>query len=123
MAFFIAKGEGLLKFPKTLKIGGHQFELKFPCEFRERNDLQGQFDSDQNVMRLSDRNGGGTKYCDSHIMVTFWHELLHACDETSGHKFFRKEGGEDALDGISEVLYQIFVDNPELLEVFNRKEE
>lgn len=99
-----------LHLPETLKIAGHEYRVVFPYHFMERGDLDGQHDGGMKEIRVDDRDG----FCheprpESAVLVTFLHEILHACDDISGHKIFRDN--ERAIEGISEVLFQVLRDN------------
>ena len=53
----------------------------------------------------------GNQRAESAIMVTFIHEVLHAVDNLTGRSNFEGDAGEKALEGYSETIYQILVDN------------
>ena len=110
-----ARGEmSKMKIPKTLKIGGHIYKIIFPYEFKERYDRDADCDRDLNLIRIS-KTVGSDKRSESSIIVTFIHEVLHAIDFVSGHKIFIDN--EKALEGISEGIYQVLVDNKLLPDV------
>lgn len=101
-----------MRIPGKLKIGGHLYDVLYPYHFTERGDIKGQHDCDMKQIRLDDKDG----YCheerpESSIAVTFLHEILHACDDLSGHHIFNGEQGEKVIEGISEMLFQILRDN------------
>ena len=98
-------------FPKTLKIGAHNVKIVFPYEFKERNDLSGQYDKNMGEIRISKIDSCGNTCIDSELWVTFLHEVLHAIDHSIGHMMFAGEEGERRLEGLSEGLYQTLNDN------------
>lgn len=101
-----------MKIPKTLKIGGHIYQVLFPYHFQERGDLRGQHDSDGNRILLDDMDAWSHELRpESAIAQTFLHEILHACERVSGHKVFSGDEGERAVEGISEALFQVLRDN------------
>ena len=89
--------------------------ILYPYYFKERNDLDGQYDKDLAEIRITDVDISGKKKTESEIKVAFLHELLHAIDATTGHKIFINN--ENAIEGISELLYQVIIEN-NILEVF-----
>ena len=98
-----------MKKPKTVKVGGHNYKVLWPYKFRERSDIQGQCDSGLMEIRVDNDDGNSNERAESCQMVTFIHELLHAIDIASGHKVFINN--EPAIEGISEGIYQVLVDN------------
>ena len=98
-----------MKLPESIKIGGHTVKVICPYEFKERVDIDGQYDHELKEIRLSEVDAGGNKKATGVIMVTFIHEFLHAVDYCSGHKIF--VNNEPAIEGISEGIYQVLVDN------------
>ena len=98
-----------MKIPKSLKIGGHTVEVIYPYGFKERCDLSAQCDHELNEIRVDPFDSSHIKKPDSTIMVHFIHEVLHRIDYVSGHKIFRDN--EPAIEGISEGIYQVLVDN------------
>ena len=98
-----------MKIPKKLKVGGHTIEVVYPYHFKERNDLAGQFDNAMKEIRLSGVDNTGNKRAKSDVFVTFLHETLHAIDMISGHEVFKDN--EPAIEGLSEGIFQVLVDN------------
>ncbi len=98
-----------MKLPKKVKIGGHWYKVLFPYKYRERHDIDGQRDGNLNEIRIVNTDSNGNELSESTIMVIFIHEIMHAIDGVSGHKIFRDK--EDALEGTSEGIYQVLVDN------------
>ena len=97
--------------PKELKIGGHIVRVFYPYEFKERSDLNGQFDKGLSEIRIAESDACGARKSESEIMVTFLHEILHAIDYCTGHRMFEGDDGERYIEGISEGLYQVLKDN------------
>jgi len=95
--------------PKTVKIGGHTFKVMWPHKFLERNDTFGHCNHPMAEIRVGDVDAAGNEIAESAQVVTFIHELLHAIDISSGHKIFNSN--EAAIEGISEGIYQVLVDN------------
>ena len=100
-----------MEIPKELKILGHTVKILYPYDFKERIDLEGQWDGDTLEIRINDHAGGGVKKAESTILPILIEEVLHGIDEMTGHKIFATEQGHKALNGLSEVLAQIIVDN------------
>lgn len=95
--------------PKTLKIGGHEYKVICPYTFKERSDSHAQLDFPLKEIRISGTDSTGNIKPDSSMVVSFIHEILHAVDFNTGHMVF--DGNEKAVDGFSECIYQILVDN------------
>ena len=95
--------------PKSIKIGGHTVKVICPYGFIERCDLSAQCDHELNQIRIDPFDISHVKKPDSTIMVHFIHEVLHRIDVVSGHHIFRDN--EPAIEGISEGIYQVLVDN------------
>ena len=99
-----------MNIPSRLKIGGHEYKVIYPYHFTERGDRTGDHDGDHKQIRIDDRDSYSHELRpESAVAVTFLHELLHAADYTSGHGIFLDN--EKAIEGISEVLFQILRDN------------
>ena len=98
-----------MKIPKSIKIGGHKIKVVYPYRFTERYDRRAQYDDNFKEIRVSDCDCAGNKSADSAIFVSFIHEVLHAIDIISGHEVFSKN--EPAIEGISEGVFQVLVDN------------
>ena len=100
-----------MKIPERLKIGGHWYEVKYPYHFLERDGMVGQQDWHLKEIRIGDTDGCGNQAAESRIAVTLIHEILHACDYITGHRMFEEKEGENKLEGLSEVLFQVLRDN------------
>jgi len=103
-----------MKIPETVKIGGHVYQVLFPYVFTERFDLYGQHDPEVKEIRVSARDVANQVRIDSAVFVTFIHEVLHAIDSITGHHVFKDN--EKAIEGFSESIYQILVDNGWLID-------
>ena len=102
-----------MKIPKTIKIGCHRVDIKYPYVFTERYDRYAQFDSAQMHIMLGAVNNSGEKRPKESILVTLIHELMHAIEHISGHNVFKNMGDneEAAIDGFANVIAQILIDN------------
>ena len=100
-----------MKIPKTLKIGGHEYKVLFPYNFRELSNTNGQIDPHLKEIRLCGDDGAGNKRTNSATLVTLLHEILHGIDRHTGHRIFDSENGEKVIEGFSEGLYQVLKDN------------
>jgi len=98
-----------VKIPKFIKIGGHNVKVICPYHFKERTDLEAQCDHCLNEIRIDPFDFSHIKKTDSNIIVLLIHEILHRIDTVSGHCIFK--GNEPAIEGISEGIYQVLVDN------------
>lgn len=95
--------------PEKVKVGAHTFQVLFPYKFRERIDATGQCDYLLGEIRISDMDACGVVRRDTTILLSFIHELLHACDYVSGHGVFYNN--EPAIEGLSQAIAAVFVDN------------
>ena len=96
--------------PKKIKICGRTYDVVFPYSFVERGDLSGWHDGDMNKILIDGKDSYSHKerlYCS--VVITFIHEVLHAIDYVTGHHIFKDH--EDAIEGFSETIYQILIDN------------
>lgn len=100
-----------MRLPKRLRVSGHEYSVLFPFKFKERTDIWGQCDSAMKEIRISQEDSCGNSVTDSHVMVTFFHEMLHAIDFATGHEVFVGEEGEKKITAISECLWQVLRDN------------
>ena len=98
-------------FPNSIKIGAHNVKIIFPYEFKERNDLDGQYDKNLGEIRIANVDSCGNVRIESELWVTFIDEMLHAIDSSIGHRMFVDEDGERKIEGLSEGLYQTLNDN------------
>ena len=105
-----------MRMPSTLKIGGHQYKVVFPYVFTERKDRNGDCDFSGKVIRIVEFVEG-EKRSNSAIVTTLIHEILHAIDNVTGQNMFDVNNGESMADGLSEGIYQVLIDNPELKEI------
>ena len=103
--------ERQIEIPENLKIGAHNVKVIFPHEFRERVDLQGQYDKPLAEIRIAKLDSCGNSRALSEIWVTLFHEIIHAIDHSTGHGMFLGADGEKWIEGLSEGLYQVFNDN------------
>ena len=104
-----------MNIPKSLKIGGHNYEIVFPYVFTERSDITGQNDFNGKVIRVCD-SVDDEKRSDSAIVVTLIHEVLHALDHNTGQRMFMGDNGETKIEALSEGIYQVLADNGYLKE-------
>jgi len=112
--------EVLMKLPKTIKIGGHQYKVVFPYVFTERFDRTGDHDGDSKIIRIVEELGN-IKRADSAIIVTLIHEILHAISQVAGNDMFNGDVGETRIEALSEGIYQVLMDNPKLKDVVEAK--
>jgi len=93
--------------PKKIKIGGHNYQVMFPYNFKERVDISGQADHDVQEIRVSEMDGAGVRRTESATGEIFWHEILHCID----HIYNADETSEEAMSKLSQGLYQVLTDN------------
>jgi hypothetical protein len=98
-----------MRFPKTVKIGGHLCKIRYPYTFKERSDIIGQaiYHSPREI-RLASRDSVGTRIDDSDVLATFMHELLHQiCDIFNGGV----QIDERDLEALAQGLFAVIRDN------------
>ena len=101
-----------MQIPKTLKIGGHVYDVICPYTFSERGDIDGQHDSENNNIKIDPLDKWTHKEKpESSVATVFLHEILHACDAITGQGMFEGAGGEVRAEGLSETLFQVLRDN------------
>ena len=101
-----------MKIPTKLKIGGHQYKILFPYHFKELNHANGQHDHTVNEIRISDIDSAGIKRVDSQLFVTLIHEIMHGLDRLTGqYRLEDKDGNDEYLHSLSEMIYQFLTDN------------
>lgn len=103
----------MVKLPKQVKIGGHNWKILYPYRFTERNDITGLCDYPMKVLMVAGHDDSGNPLPDSSIIVTVIHEILHAIDYTCGANVFT--GKEPEIGAFSEIAYQIITDNLNML--------
>ena len=109
----------MMTIPKILHIGGIDYKIEFPYEFKERTDLLGQHIAAQTVIRLTDRDGGGRKTSIGSLRDTFFHETIHAI---LWQYYGEKEIDEQLVCALSHGLIQVLKDN-DLTTVFEGEEK
>ncbi len=88
-----------MEIPKTVKIGGINYEVRLADEWPDHDYDDGEI--------FNDRKVGNVIYIrkdlsDEARIITLIHEALHGMNSTMNHEF---------LDSLSEQLYQFLVDN------------
>ncbi|MCK5019419.1 MAG: hypothetical protein KAS32_20340 [Candidatus Peribacteraceae bacterium] len=103
-----------MKFPRVIKIGGREFEVKHPYTFIEEPNMKGQIDFGLQEIRVTEKYiSGGLSHIDNQKEALF-HEILHGIDEV-----FNANGlNHDTLSRISEGVYQVLKDNPDFVGLF-----
>jgi hypothetical protein len=109
-----------MDFPKTIKIGGHDYKVLFPYSFKERSDFNGQSDNELNEIRVCEVDQCANTRPDSCIAVTMIHEILHSISHVSGMRVLNSGSKEDeqVIEMLANGLYQVFHDNKTLLDIF-----
>ena len=102
-----------MKIPKSIKIGGHWYEVKLPYVFQERFDRVDQADHEKLWIMVSEVDGNGSKRASSVIIETLIHEILHCLNYRSGDVIFDKDTYkmEDQISALSEAIIAFLVDN------------
>jgi hypothetical protein len=98
-----------VKIPEKIKVGGHWITILYPYQYQERDDYSGHYDEGEQKLFIAGTTSKGAQRAESQVALTFLHELVHAADILSGHEVF--QNNEKAIEGITEVLFQILRDN------------
>jgi len=97
----------MINFPKVMKVGGFEVAVKFPYEFTERSDLDGQAVYGPHEIRISCAGSIGD-HDDQEVVAIFIHELLHhICHVYNGEEQIE----EKVLAGIAQGIFQVLRDN------------
>lgn len=98
-----------MKIPNTIKIGWRNYLIK-KCSDR-RNDkgqlLAGQINYDDHIIYLDD-----DVVHPKQQQLSFLHEVIHGIFQMQGQSEWRTN--EDLVEAISEGLFQVIDDNPDL---------
>ena len=98
-----------MKIPKSIKVGGKVYMVKFPYEFRETEILCGQSCHDINEIRVSGISPSSHKpRARENVEEVFIHELLHSVDCVYNALKLSKD--EEQLDRLAQGLYQVLKD-------------
>jgi len=71
----------MVKLPERVKVGGHNYKVLFPYQFKERTDFCGQCDIMLNEIRLDQNDQKGNPLPSSKVLAHFIHEVLHALSD------------------------------------------
>ena len=103
----------MIKLPKKIKIGAHQWDIRFPVNCGKEASAEN-YETLEICVDGKDRYG--IKKSDSIILQNFIHELFHIIDQFTGHLVFEKDDEHDnegAIDAYSEAVLMIVNDNLE----------
>jgi len=104
-----------MKFPDSLKIGGHIYKVEFPHAFEEE-DQTGVCDYMQGVIRVSDVYKH-RKRAEQRIKSTLLHEVFHAIDHIYNSRMINNsKKSEKTIDSLECYWFQILADNDLYLE-------
>ena len=94
-----------MKIPKSVRIGGVEYEVRYEPNLRHDNNLcYGAISYDNSVITLSETDGTG------HQMrcITLLHEILHGIRNHAGIEI---EDEETVVDMFARGMYQVLQDN------------
>ena len=98
-------------FPENLKIGAHNYKVKYPYVFDVDN-LTGQHCSETKEIRVKGAALTGEPQAKTNQFVCFFHEIFHAIDQTYCMESLGLECSKEALiDSLSEGIVQVLLDN------------
>ena len=102
--------------PKTLKIGGHNFKIRYPYIF-DKDNLTGQYCPETDEIKIKQLTLSGEAQAKSSQYICFLHEILHAINDIyCMNQLGRECNTEEIIDALAEGMYQVLVDNGYLVE-------
>ena len=103
-----------MKMPKTLKIGGHNFRIRYPYIF-DKDDLTGQYCPETDEIKIKQVTLAGEVQSETNLHICFFHEVLHAINDIYCMSQLDREcNPENLIDSLAEGIYQVLIDNPGL---------
>jgi len=96
-----------MTFPKSIKVGGKTYTIRYPYIFKERTDIGGQACHYTNEIRIADTTSGGEGIKDINIVASFIHEMLHCVDVVYNAGAL----DEATVERLGEGLLQVLADN------------
>lgn len=110
-----------IKIPNSIKIGPHICSIKEGEKEKERNGGSWIALNEPMLNRiwyLMKENGEILP--DSQLVTNLLHEVIHLIDSTCGTFIFKGPLSEERIDALATHLYQVFVENPDFLELFKK---
>jgi len=86
--------------PKSIKIGGKTYKVRFFNRDELRKNLFGQIGLDAQEIRIDD------SLHQEKVEQTITHEIIHGCEHALGKDF-----NEETVTALGELLYQVLMDN------------
>ena len=99
-----------MKFQKV-KIAAHTYNLIYPYCFRERFDYCGQADHSLCEIRIVNHDNCGNTRPYSNILVTFFHEIIHAIDRAYCMDMLGGDNKEQITEALAQGFTQVMLDN------------
>lgn len=100
-----------MNLPKSLKIGGRNFTIRYPYVFDSDN-LTGQYCPEIDEIRIKQVTKAGEVQSEPNQGVCLIHEVLHAINDIyCMHQIGKECDPEVLLDALAEGVYQILADN------------
>jgi len=99
-----------VKFQKV-KIAALTYDLIYPYCFKERFDYCGQANHALCEIRVVDHDGCGNTRPYSNILVTFFHEIIHAIDRAYCMDMLGGDDKEQITEALAQGLTQVMLDN------------
>jgi len=107
--------DSILKLPKTMKIGGINYEIKYPHTFLETRGITGLHEGFFAVMKISTVDDNGNPSPVLRILDTWLHEMCHAIDFVClGNHIgdnLPEDDYEKYIDTFAAAWLQVFRDN------------
>lgn len=100
-----------MNIPEYVKIGWRDYKIvadKVMKATDKGEDVHGEIEYCENEIHLNKEISG------EHRNVVLLHEIIHGIFYMTGHERWRKD--EELIDTISENLYQVIKDNPNMFE-------
>lgn len=110
-----------LNLPSRVKVGAHEFIVKYPYTFKERVDITGQCDHTLCEFRISKFGADGCEQTESKKLATTFHELIHAINNVFNGDVSMDE---KIVEGLAQGFAAVLIDNEGLFEnLWQRQQE
>lgn len=97
--------------PKKIKIGGHEYDVIFPYNFKEIDSYLGLHDLLARKIYISEVDYSGNIRKDSDIYKTLLHEILHGIDSVYlKDRLAEEDDHEKIIDSLADGLLQVLTD-------------
>lgn len=96
-----------MKIPKKVKVGGHNYKVLYPYNFKERTDASAYLNHLRMEIMIDNDDGNENKKAQSRTEEDFWHEIFHCIGEAYCHGSLT----EEQIIGLGQGIHQVLSDN------------